>query len=116
LSQEEPRQVRQQEREQDGDLRERIARLLAGGIETDWRTRADDSQRFHAVVGALRAGGGDLAGKLRVAGFTDHPVPHEGIDQACESCMYYLVHRRYCALPEIDLPVQPEWSCNVWRV
>jgi hypothetical protein len=100
----------------DEALRERIAELLAGGLETDWQVRADDSQRFQAVTAALRASDGELPSKLRLAGFTDHPVLHDGIDQVCETCMYYLVHRRWCALPELDLPVRPEWSCNVWRI
>jgi hypothetical protein len=103
--------------DQDEALRERIAVLLSSSdFETDWRVRADDSQRFQAVVGAVRASDGELATKLRIAGFTDRPVPHDGIDQACETCMYFLTHRRWCALPELDLPVRPEWSCNVWRI
>jgi hypothetical protein len=102
--------------DQDAALRQDIARRLASGLETDWRTRADDSQRFQAVVGALRASDGEVATKLRIAGFTGHPVPHGGLDQDCQTCMYYQIHRRWCALPEIDLPVEPGWSCNVWRI
>jgi hypothetical protein len=30
--------------------------------------------------------------------------------------MYYKVHRRYCELPELDFPVEPEWSCRLWRI
>jgi hypothetical protein len=102
--------------DQDEALRQEIALLLAGDLQTDWQVRADDSQRFHAVLAAVRASDGALATKLRIAGFTDHPVEHDGLEQACESCMYYQVHRRWCALPELDLPVRPGWSCNVWRV
>jgi hypothetical protein len=97
-------------------LRERIAKLLAGGLDTDWSARADDSERFHAVLKAVRASDGEVATKLRLAGFTAHPVDHDGIEQACETCMYFHVHRQWCALPEIDLPVRAEWSCNVWRI
>jgi hypothetical protein len=96
--------------------REEIAALLASGMETDWRTRADETERFRFVLRELRASDGSLPARLRIAGFTDHPVDHDGMAQACESCMYYLVHRRWCELPELDLPVRPEWSCNVWRV
>jgi hypothetical protein len=96
--------------------REEIAALLSRGLATDWQTRADDSERFRFVTRELRGSDGSLPAKLRIAGFTDHPVEHDGMDQACESCMYYLVHRRWCELPELDLPVRPEWSCNVWRV
>ena len=94
--------------------RQQIASLLAGGLSTDWAQRADETERFREVVRALRGAG--LEDKLRLAGFTDHPVEHNGFEQACETCMYYLVHRRWCELPEIDLPVRAEWSCNVWRV
>lgn len=94
--------------------REKIASLLAAGLETDWKQRADDTERFRVVVRALR--GASFEAKLNIAGFTDHPIEHDGFEQSCESCMYYLVHRRWCELPEIDLPVRPEWSCNVWRV
>jgi hypothetical protein len=30
--------------------------------------------------------------------------------------MYYLIRRRHCALPELDLPVEPDWSCRLWRI
>jgi hypothetical protein len=97
-------------------VREEIAALLSGGLATDWQTRADDDERVRFVTRELRSSDGSLPAKLRIAGFTDHPIEHEGMEQACESCMYYLVHRRWCELPGLDLPVRPEWSCNVWRV
>ncbi|RWD64504.1 MAG: hypothetical protein EOS36_09890 [Mesorhizobium sp.] len=59
---------------------------------------------------------GRISAKLVIAGFTLQPVEHQGIEQACESCMYYLVHRRFCDLPELDLPFEPEWSCPLWRI
>jgi len=93
--------------------RDQIAELV-GSLETDWQRRADETERFRQVVRALR--GVTLPEKLRIAGFTLHPVEHDGFEQACETCMYYLVHRRWCELPEIDLPVRAQWSCNVWRV
>jgi hypothetical protein len=104
------------ERDEHETVREEIAALLAGGLATDWQTRADDTERVRFVVRELRASDGSLSARLRIAGFTDHPVEHDGMEQACESCMYYLVHRRWCELPELDLPVRAEWSCNVWRV
>lgn len=106
-----------QQKEQEEAQREEIARLLeSSGFATDWRDRADDDVRFQAVLAAVRASDGEVVTKLRLAGFTAHPVTHDGIDQACASCMYYLVHRRWCDLPELNLPVRPEWSCNVWRI
>jgi hypothetical protein len=38
------------------------------------------------------------------------------MDQSCETCIYFQVHRRYCDLPEIDLPVEAHWSCRLWRI
>jgi hypothetical protein len=26
------------------------------------------------------------------------------------------VHRRFCELPELMLPVEPQWSCRLWRI
>jgi hypothetical protein len=30
--------------------------------------------------------------------------------------MYYLLHRKFCELPELALPVEPTWSCKLWRI
>ena len=49
-------------------------------------------------------------------GFTDHTIEVEDIEQPCDTCMYYLVHRKFCELPELMLPVEPEWSCRLWRI
>ncbi|MEP7012141.1 MAG: hypothetical protein ABJC13_17605 [Acidobacteriota bacterium] len=97
-------------------VRENIAQLLSDGLGTDWRIRADDSEQFQAIVRSIRASDGELTTKLRLAGFTDHSVTHFDLEQSCETCMYFQVHHGWCVLPEIDLPVKPEWSCNVWRI
>jgi hypothetical protein len=102
----------------DGDAprRERIRALLAGGLTTEVMPRGDTHEDVQAIVARLRATGDDLPAKLVIGGFTLYPVEHDGIEQACETCMYYLVHRRYCELPELDLPAEPEWSCRLWRI
>lgn len=97
-------------------IRDAIRSLLAGGLATEWQSRADDSEQFEAIRARLRASDGSLASKLRIAGFTSYPVEHHGVPQACEACMYFLVNARWCDLPELRLPVEPEWSCNVWRI
>ena len=96
--------------------REAIRSLLAGGLKTEAETRADDDAMFRGIVDRLRGASGDLEAKLVIAGFTLEKVDHGGLEQACKSCMYYQVHRRYCELPELDLPVEPEWSCRLWRI
>ncbi len=97
-------------------LRRRIHDLLAGGLATEVCPRADTPEAVQTLIQALRARGGDLEGRLVLAGFTLNPVLHAGVEQACETCMYYLVHRRWCELPELDVPVEPHWSCRLWRI
>lgn len=100
--------------------RERIWQLLSGGLATDWQQRAYGDADVQRVIAELKKlAPDDLEGRLRVAGFT--PVPYAGeedpeIEQACRTCMYYELHKKYCALPELDLYAEPEWSCILWRI
>jgi metal-dependent hydrolase (beta-lactamase superfamily II) len=109
---------RQSERAVDDDdkRREAIKGLLAGGLKTEVYPRADTHEQVQEIVARLRAADGDLEARLVIGGFTLTPIEHEGIEQACETCMYYKVHRRYCELPEFEVPVEPEWSCRLWRI
>jgi len=100
----------------DEERRREIQSLLAGGLKTDVEPRADSPEEVQAIVARLRAADGDLAAKLVIGGFTLAPVEHGGFEQLCETCMYYKVHRRYCELPELDVPVEPQWSCRLWRI
>ncbi|HMB74775.1 MAG TPA: hypothetical protein VKN76_00110, partial [Kiloniellaceae bacterium] len=95
--------------------RDEIAGLLKDGLEAEVWPRAESSEMVNEIVARLRAAG-DLAEKLKIAGFTDHTVEAEGLEQPCETCMYYLVHRKFCELPELMLPVVPQWSCRLWRI
>ncbi|MGQ0456040.1 MAG: hypothetical protein ACT4OU_03140 [Hyphomicrobium sp.] len=95
---------------------EEIRQLLASGLKTEVFPRADTAAETQEIVARLRVAGGDLVAKLVIGGFTDHTIEHGGIEQPCETCMYYLVHRKYCELPELDCPVEPQWSCRLWRI
>ncbi|BBP04274.1 hypothetical protein TPL01_20340 [Sulfuriferula plumbiphila] len=100
-------------------LRDSLARLMEDGLETEWRERAYTSEAVNAVVARLQSlRPDDVEGKLRVAGFRLQPYDctEEEISQACETCMYYVKHRQFCDLPELQLPVRPEWSCRLWRI
>lgn len=102
---------------QDDALRDEIAAKLKAGLETEAWPRAETSEMVNEVVGRLRnEAGEDLTAKLVIAGVTDHTIEVDEIEQPCETCMYYLVHRRFCELPELMLPVAPEWSCRLWRI
>lgn len=100
----------------DGPVRDQITALLKGGLKTEVWPRAESSQDVVALVQRLHDVGADLQAKLVVAGFTDHVITADGLEQPCETCMYYLVNRRFCELPELMVPVEPDWSCRLWRI
>ena len=101
----------------DEKVRARIADMLASGLETEVWPRAGTSEEVNEIVARLQVeAGDDLEKKLIVAGFTDHTIEADEIEQPCETCMYYLIHRKYCELPELDVPVEPHWSCRLWRI
>ncbi|WP_026605675.1 hypothetical protein [Methylocapsa acidiphila] len=97
------------------DLRDRIGKLLADGLKTEIEPVPETEKEFGDILNRLRAlNPGDLSGKLVIAGFIDHPY---GDDQVrCMECMYYLVHQRWCDLPELALPVEADWRCRLWRI
>ncbi len=102
----------------DDELRARLREMLEGGLQTEVEPRAYDHETIQAVVARLqRLAPDDYENKLKIAGFTLEPWQGaDDIEQACETCMYYVVHRRFCELPELMLPVEPEWSCRLWRI
>jgi hypothetical protein len=104
--------------EEDDRLRQSIADLLKSGLETEVEPRAYDSEAVQQIVTALQEiPRSDFRGKLTKAGFTMTPYRSaEGLEEACKTCMYYLSQRRFCQLPELMIPVEPEWSCRLWRI
>jgi hypothetical protein len=100
----------------DEKVREEIKALLASGLKTEVFPRGDTDDEVKAIIGRLRDSDGSLNSRLVIGGFTNYTIEHGGLEQPCETCMYYLVHRKYCELPELDCPVEPEWSCRLWRI
>ncbi|MER8465834.1 hypothetical protein [Mesorhizobium sp. M1396] len=100
----------------DEDVPGQIRSLLAGGLKTEVFPRADSHENVAEIIDRLRAADEDIKALLVIAGFTDHPVEHGGMEQACGTCMYYLIHRHFCELPELAVPVEPQWSCRLWRI
>lgn len=99
----------------DDALRDRIARLLKNGLETQTEPFPEDNHQFESVLVELREIDDDnLEEKLVVSGFVDHPYGPD--DQRCLECMYYLVHRKWCDLPELAVPVEADWWCRLWRI
>tara|TARA_R110000744_G_C19369124_1_gene562265 strand:+ start:5045 stop:5356 length:312 start_codon:yes stop_codon:yes gene_type:complete len=101
----------------DDETRATIAEMLASGLETEVWPRAGTSEEVNEIVARLQVEAGqDLEKKLVIAGFTDHTIEADEIEQPCETCMYYKVHAKFCDLPELMVPVEPEWSCRLWRI
>jgi hypothetical protein len=99
----------------DDKLRREIGALLAGGLKTKTEPFPASDREFGQLLAETRAlAEDDLTGKLVLTGFTDKPY---GPDQMrCQECMYYLVHRKWCDLPELAVPVEPDWWCRLWRI
>jgi hypothetical protein len=93
----------------------RIAELLGGGLRTQVEPFPETAREFAGILAELRQlEPNDLEGKLVLGGFLDHPYGPD--QQRCMECMYFLVHRKWCDLPELAVPVEPEWWCRLWRI
>lgn len=100
----------------DDCLREDLKKRLSC-LDTEIEPRAYSHEATVQVVARLQnLKVDDHEGKLRIAGFALTPYGAADDEQACETCMYYQVHRRFCELPELMLPVAAEWSCRLWRI
>lgn len=99
----------------DEGLRGRISELLTQGLQTQTEPVPEDNIEFNRILNELRALPAEaLEDRLIMAGFIGQPY---GEDQyRCLECMYYLTHRRWCDLPELDVPVEPQWWCRLWRI
>lgn len=100
--------------DRDGQLKA-IAAMLGGGLQTQVEPFPETDKEFGEILLQLRTlKPGDLKDKLVISGFLDHPYGPD--KQRCMECMYYLVHRRWCDLPELAVPVEPDWWCRLWRI
>ena len=68
-----------------------------------------------ALIARLRATG-DMKDKCDIAGLVHTPVKNDDLEMSCENCIYFLPRRAWCDLPELNIPVDPEWFCDLWRV
>ncbi|HEX4382073.1 MAG TPA: hypothetical protein VH083_03965 [Myxococcales bacterium] len=101
--------------EKDSATLQTIAGMLAGGLKTQTEPFPETTQVFNEILVQLRElPAGDLQGKLVIGGFLDKPYGPD--QQRCMECMYFLVHRKWCDLPELAVPVEPDWWCRLWRI
>jgi hypothetical protein len=97
----------------DEELLQRISKMLADGLKTQIEPVPEDNNQFDAIVAELQEiDASDIERKLVVSGYLNHPVD----DMRCLECMYYLNHRKWCNLPEINLPAEENWWCRLWRI
>jgi hypothetical protein len=101
--------------DRDGRIRAQMTKLMADGLETQTEPMPQTSTEFAKLLDQCRdLAADDVVGKMVLTGWIDEPY---GPDRMrCQECMYYLVHRRWCDLPELDLPAEPEWWCRLWRI
>jgi hypothetical protein len=92
-----------------------IAELLAAGLKTTVEPFPPTEKEFAQIAKELRGlDSDDIEGKLVVGGFMDHPYGPS--NWRCADCIYYLARRRWCDLPELAVPVEPDWYCRLWRM
>lgn len=96
-------------------LRNKIGEMMANGLKTQLEPFPETHNEFAELLGELRdLPPDDLEGKLVLSGFA--PKPYGPDEMRCLECMYYLVHRKWCDLPELAVPVEPDWYCRLWRI
>jgi hypothetical protein len=66
------------------------------------------------IVDRLRANS-DAKEKAVIAGLIRKPFHDGETKQECGNCIYYLSNHRFCDLPELQFPVDPDWWCRLWR-
>ncbi|MEJ2623844.1 MAG: hypothetical protein P8Z80_04685 [Pseudolabrys sp.] len=101
--------------EQENTLLRKMAQLMKEGLETQTEPFPETEKQFAAILDELRHLAPDnIDEKMVISGFVNHPYGPDS--QRCMECMYYLVHRQWCDLPELAVPVDPDWWCRLWRI
>ena len=92
-----------------------IEDAFADGLTTQLDPFPETDREFSTILDELRdMDANQLRAKLDVSGWK--LSPHGEDEMRCQECMYFLVHRRWCDLPELNLPAEPEWWCRLWRI
>lgn len=103
---------------EDNALRDHIGRLMANGLETQTEPFPEDNIAFESILSELKAldplDADDLTKKLIISGFVNKPYGEDKL--RCFECIYYLVNRKWCDLPELALPVEADWWCRLWKI
>jgi hypothetical protein len=102
-------------REEQAEMRRTIADMLESGLETQVEPFPQTEKEFGQIIDELRGlDPTDLEGKLVIGGFRNRPYGPDRL--RCMECINFLVNRKWCDLPELMLPAEPEWYCRLWRI
>lgn len=92
-----------------------ITDLLTDGLKTQTEPFPENNKEFADILEELRGFSADqLREKLVTSGWLLKPYGED--EMRCQECMYFLVHKRWCDLPELMLPAEPDWWCRLWRI
>lgn len=92
-----------------------LAEILESGLETQLEPFPESEKEFAEIINQLRKlDPTDIKGKLVISGFLDRPYGPDKL--RCMECINFLVNRKWCDLPELALPVEPDWYCRLWRI
>lgn len=101
--------------EQKNALLQDMAQRMRNGLSTQTEPFPETEKEFAAILDQLRKlDPGNIEAKMVISGFADKPYGPD--KQRCMECMYYLVHREWCDLPELAVPVDANWWCRLWRI
>jgi hypothetical protein len=92
-----------------------IEDMFADGLVTEVEPFPETDKEFSKLLDVLRPlDANALREKLVISGWLLEPY---GPDQMrCQECMYFLVHKRWCDLPELNIPAKADWWCRLWRI
>lgn len=92
-----------------------IAEMLEAGLQTQVEPFPETDKEFAGILAELRTLGPDeLEKKLVISGFLNHPYGPDKL--RCMECIYFLVNRKWCDLPELMVPAEADWYCRLWRM
>ena len=101
--------------EQQHVLLRKMAQMMRDGLKTQTEPFPETEKEFASILNELRKlDPSDIEKKMVISGFVDHPYGSD--KQRCMECMYFLVHRQWCDLPELAVPVDADWWCRLWRI
>jgi hypothetical protein len=96
-------------------LLRKMAQMMKDGLDTQTEPFPETEKEFASILNELRKlDPSDIEKKMVISGFVDHPYGPD--KQRCMECMYFLVHRQWCDLPELAVPVDADWWCRLWRI